>query len=89
MVLISTRFAYIFERNQGGTNAWGEVKKLLAKRWCNTYYFGFSVAISGNTVVVGAYTNDRALPIQGSAYLFERDQGGVNNWGEVKKLLAK
>jgi hypothetical protein len=25
---------------------------------------------------------------QGSAYVYERDQGGVSNWGEAKHLTA-
>ncbi len=24
----------------------------------------------------------------GAAYVFERDQGGADNWGQVKKLTA-
>ena len=51
--------------------------------------FGYSVAISGNTIVVGAYVDDISNNTnQGAAYIFERNQGGVNNWGEVKKLVA-
>ena len=79
---------YIYERDQGGTNAWGEVKKLLASDGNYGDLFGNSVAISGNTVVVGAYYDDEPSTDQGSAYIFERDQGGTNAWGEVKKLLA-
>ena len=79
---------YLYERNQGGTNAWGEVKKLLASDRSYTYRFGNSVAISGDTVVVGAYANAEPNEFQGSAYLYKRDQGGTNTWGEVKKLVA-
>ena len=81
--------AYIFYRNRGGTNTWGRVKKLIASDGAISDYFGFSVAISGNTVVVGAsFDFVGANNLQGSAYLFERDQGSLNNWGETKKLLA-
>jgi glutamine cyclotransferase len=77
--------AYIYQRNQGGTNTWGEVKKLFASDGTGSDWFGSSVAISGYTVVVGAPINNGS---QGSVYLFERDQGGANTWGEVKKLIA-
>lgn len=81
--------AYIFSRNRGGTNAWGRVKKLLASDGADSDYFGHSVAISGNTVVVGnAFDDIGTNGDQGSAYIFERDQGGTNTWGEVKKLVA-
>jgi hypothetical protein len=54
--------------------------------------FGYSVSISGNTVVVGAYHEDEnatgasTLISAGSVYIFYKDQGGVDNWGQVKKL---
>jgi FG-GAP repeat len=81
--------AYIFERDQGGANTWGQVKKLLASDGAEDDSFGGLVAISGDTVVVGAMFDDIGTNInQGSAYLFQRDKGGANTWGRVKKLLA-
>ena len=51
-------------------------------------YFGYAVSISGDIVVVGAQQySDNRLNL-GSAYVFSRNQGGTNNWGQVKKLLA-
>ena len=53
--------AYIFSRNQGGIpDNWGQVKKLMASDKDEYNYFGYSVAISGDTVVVGAWGNDDA-----------------------------
>jgi FG-GAP repeat len=81
--------AYLYQRDQGGVNVWGEVKKLgVDEVPSGIFYFGSSVAINGNFVVVGAPRGDGTNIDQGSAYLFARDQGGVNNWGVVKKLLA-
>ncbi len=80
--------AYIYERNNGGSNNWGEVKKILAFDGAASDNFGCSVAISGNTVVVGAYLDDDNGSASGSAYIFERNNGGNNNWGEIKKILA-
>ncbi|HMX25272.1 MAG TPA: putative Ig domain-containing protein [Blastocatellia bacterium] len=81
--------AYIFSRNQGGANNWGEVKKLTASDGMEGDYFGWSVAVDGDTIVVGAYfDNVGANAGQGSAYIFSRDQGGAGVWGEVKKLAA-
>jgi FG-GAP repeat protein len=80
---------YIFERNQGGANNWGFVKKLTASDGSKEDYFGDSVAIYGDTAIVG--TSNDAIGSnegQGSAYIFERNKGGANNWGEVKKLIA-
>jgi FG-GAP repeat len=87
--------AYIFQKDQGGTDNWGEVKTLSASDGEADDFFGFSVAISGDTLVVGAPfenhdTNKDGIDEidVGAAYLFERNQGGTNAWGEVKKLLA-
>ena len=78
--------AYLFERDQGGSNNWGQVKKLTALDAAGGDQFGESVAINGGVIVVGAYSNDAHGSGSGAAYLFERDQGGTNNWGQVKKL---
>ena len=80
--------AYVFERDQGGIDNWGQVTKLLASDGAVDDEFGFSVAISGDTVVVGAFDDDDNGSHSGSAYVFERDQGGIDNWGQVNKLLA-
>ncbi|MBI2953780.1 MAG: FG-GAP repeat protein [Chloroflexi bacterium] len=77
--------AYVFARNQGGADNWGEVKKLTASDAATGDYFGFSVAVDGDTIVVGAY---RKSNIQGAAYVFARNLGGADFWGEVKKLTA-
>ena len=89
---------YVFERDQGGLDNWGEVKKLTASDAETGDLFGVSVAVSGDTAVVGAVG---ATPLgearrreaegrseAGAAYVFQRNQGGPGNWGEVKKLTA-
>ena len=80
--------AYVFQRNVGGTDNWGEVKKLTASDAQAGDFFGISVAISGETGVVGAFAEDAGGASAGAAYVFQRDQGGTDNWGEVVKLSA-
>ena len=80
---ISVGAAYIFERNQGGTENWGQVQKLTASDPANYASFGSSVAINADTVVVGAYGK-----VPGRAYIFERNQGGDEHWGQLKELTA-
>ncbi len=79
---------YVFARDEGGSDNWGEVKELVASDAASGDQFGFSVAIDGDTVVVGAFGNSDAGHHSGSAYVFARNQGGSDNWGEVKKLTA-
>ncbi|MBN1868544.1 FG-GAP repeat protein [Candidatus Sumerlaeota bacterium] len=81
--------AYIFQRNQGGADNWGEVKKITASDGSSGDYFGFSTAVCGDIAVVGACLDDpSSLNNAGSAYVFYRNQGGANNWGQVRKLVA-
>ena len=80
--------AYVFQRNQGGTDNWGQVRTLLPADAEDEDWFGVSVAISGDTVVVGADGEDGAGIDRGAAYVFERTQGGAEGWGQVKKLTA-
>jgi hypothetical protein len=75
--------AYVFERHRG---SWVETQKLTASDGATEDFFGVSVAVSGATIVVGAFLDDiGGNGDQGSAYVFER-QGG--SWGETQKLTA-
>jgi hypothetical protein len=80
--------AHVFARNQGGADQWGEVTELLASDGLTGDHFGVSVAVSGDTVVVGALFDDENGDGSGAAYVFERNQGGADQWGQVAKLLA-
>ncbi len=80
--------AYVFHRNQGGPGAWEQVKKIQASDSSPILYFGRDVAVSGDTIVAGAWADDDFGISSGSAYIFDRDQGGPDNWGQVKKILA-
>jgi hypothetical protein len=80
--------AYIFYRDRGGPDNWGEVQKLTASDGGPVELFGISVSISGDTVVVGTLFGDGNELNSGSAYIFYRDEGGPDNWGEVQKITA-
>lgn len=80
--------AYIFERHHGGPDTWGQVAKLTADDGAAGDYFGWSVSISGDAAIVGAWKNDHGATDSGSAYIFERDQGGPDSWGQTSKITA-
>jgi len=80
--------AYIFYKDQGGSNNWGQVKKLLPGDGAAFDYYGDNVSISGDYVAVGAYYDDDNGGNSGSVYLYYKDQGGAGNWGQIKKLAA-
>ncbi len=80
--------AYVFERDQGGSGNWGQVAELTADDAEGSDYFGASVSVNGDTVIATAHRNDDAGSESGSAYVFGRDQGGPDNWGQVDKITA-
>ena len=67
----STGAAYVFRRAPGDTN-WSEEARLTASDGAPADEFGFSVAIDGDTVVVGAPTHIADF-FTGAAYVFVRD----------------
>lgn len=67
-----------------------EIIKAVASDRTASDNLGYSVAISGDYAVVGAYheTDDNQsnyLYQVGAAYVYKKDEGGTDNWGEVKK----
>tara|TARA_R110002096_G_scaffold238027_3_gene429352 strand:+ start:45850 stop:48009 length:2160 start_codon:yes stop_codon:yes gene_type:complete len=80
--------AYLFKNNAG---TWSEVQKLVTSDRGSNDYFGYSVAISGEIVIVGAYqeshdtTGGASLSAAGSAYIFKNNAG---TWSETQKLVA-
>lgn len=76
---------YIFKRSISTTAVWQFVKKIVASDPETNSFFGSDIAINKNLLVVGApnktvYLHKNA----GKAYLFRRNQGGIDNWGEIK-----
>jgi len=61
--------AYVFTRVGG---SWIQESKLLANDGQASDFFGYSVSISGETIVVSAHLDDENGPSSGSAYVFGR-----------------
>ena len=80
--------ACVLMRNQGGADAWGQIVKLGASDAAPLDHFGGTVAIDGDIIVVGAYGAAAAGNSSGAAYVFYRNKGGPDNWGQQKKLVA-
>jgi len=80
--------AYIFQYN-GST--WELQQKLVASDRAASDYFGYSVAISGNYAIVGAFQEDQdaldgnTLSNAGSAYIFHYNG---TTWEQQQKLVS-
>jgi len=73
---------YVFEKTSSG---WSQVVKLMASDRVAEDDFGTSVAISGDTLVVGAWGDDG---YRGSAYVFMKTVGGWAFAYQIAKLRA-
>ena len=80
--------AYLFGRNTGGANNWGQIRKLIPSDGLSGDDFGCSLSLGPDTLVVGARRHDQLGNDTGAAYVFARDQGGASNWGQIRKLLG-
>jgi len=80
--------AYIFTKPSGGWEDMKETAKLTASDGAIDNYFGRSISMSNDLVVIGAYGDDDNGVKSGSAYIFEKPAGGWANNTEDAKLIA-
>ncbi|HVP13555.1 MAG TPA: hypothetical protein VMV94_20440, partial [Phycisphaerae bacterium] len=73
--------AYVFTRS--GTT-WTQQAKLIASDGAQYDYFGNSVAVDGDTTVIGAYMANVAGAHSGAAYVFARSG---TTWSQQAKLV--
>jgi hypothetical protein len=68
-----------------------EIAKLVAEDGASKDFFGYNVAIDGDTVVVGAFEDDKGSESNsGSAYILTRDVAGrlSAGWTQRAKLVV-
>lgn len=92
--------AYVFERMDNGTpedptdDTWIQTSKLTASDAAMQDRFGFSVALSDDVAIIGAFGNDHAGERSGAAYVFRRNRERTLNkpigesWVQEAKLIA-
>ena len=81
--------AYVFTKDSG-TGVWSQAAKLTASTSLQLAYLGYSLAVDGDTVLVGAYGDDTVFGElgSGSAYVFDKPPGGWTDGNETAKLTA-
>ncbi|MBI4878041.1 MAG: FG-GAP repeat protein [Planctomycetes bacterium] len=76
---------YVFRRTLAG--AWVQHQKITASDSSGGDWFGYSIALDGGVLVVGALKDDDNAPAAGSAYVFRHD-AGTESWVQEAKLTA-
>jgi len=81
--------AYVFTKPTTGWTDTTETAKLLPLTSVFAAYFGISVSISGDNILIGENRGQNGSGIMtGSAYVFEKPNGGWVDTTETAKLLA-
>ncbi len=81
-----TGAAYLFEKPLGGWASMNETMKIQASDGTSGDYFGYSVEIYNERIIIGA-ANDYKGERTGSAYIFEKQNGDWTNLVEVNKIM--
>ena len=78
--------AYVLVRQSG---TWSQVAKLTASDGADYDHFGISVAVDGDTVMVGAFGDDDIHFTEGAAYVFSKPSNtGWTDATQTAKLTA-
>jgi FG-GAP repeat protein/IPT/TIG domain-containing protein len=81
--------AYVFVEPANGWTGMTQTAELVASDGAANAFFGSSVAISGDTIVVGAGgTTVQGNPHQGAAYVFVQPANGWTNMTQTAELAA-
>jgi hypothetical protein len=76
--------AHVFRYTDG---SWQQEAELFASDAASGDYFGYSVDVSGDRIVVGAYYADNPESKSGAAYVYRYDPGPPAAWTQEVKLL--
>lgn len=71
----------------GPSHRWGESARISPTLGGPGAYFGQAVAVDGDTVVVGAWGDDGAATNASAVFIFRRNEGGMDNWGQAARLV--
>ena len=85
---------YIYNKNEGGSDNWGQVKKILSPDEEESANFGYNVKIYGDYIAASAHREDSTDDYNGAIYVYQKDYDPLtpndissNNWGQLTKLV--
>jgi hypothetical protein len=78
--------AFVYQIGENGWEDMTQVAKLSASDAAVLGYFGYSVAMDGDTIIIGAYGMDSS---KGKAYVFVKPAGGWQNMTETAILTPQ
>ncbi len=82
-----TGAAFLFNRYEGGENAWGFVKKLEPPALQAGSAFGSAVELSDGRAFVSAPGEPWTVLPVGAVHVFEQDLGGTDQWEHRQRIM--
>lgn len=79
---INSGSAYVFTRSG---DSWGLQEKLTASDGAPGNQYSWSIALQGDTVIIGNPFDDNKYRLSGSTYVYTRN---VDLWSEIQKMTA-
>ena len=76
---------YIYKNNNDN---WNRVKKLSLSNPTANYEFGYGLSIKNDIIAVGVPGKNNGNTDDGIVLLYQKDEGGTDNWGNFKTLTA-
>ena len=84
--IVTAGSAYLFKKNSDSTVT--QIAKIQASDYQTYDYFGTSVSISGDYIVVGSYMGDAPAENQGKVYLYKRNSDTTNDVSQLATIIA-
>ncbi|MFA6402206.1 MAG: T9SS type A sorting domain-containing protein [Salinivirgaceae bacterium] len=84
----SSGVAFVYVKPEGGWKDMTETATLTSSNKYDMNYFGSSVDIEGNTIVIGAFLNSIDYKRTGASYIFEKPTNGWTDMTETAMLTA-
>lgn len=81
--------AYVFSRNQGGADNWGQAQKITAPDAEQDDNFGCALAVDGDVLVIGSRGDDDKGVNAGAAYLHSSAKVVSSPLAPILYLLKK
>ena len=78
----------LYQRSVSTPNTFDLIKTIEPPDSTEYKYFGASIDLNDDWLIVGAYNDAEGNSGAGAAYLYQRDVGGANAWGYVRKLVV-
>jgi VCBS repeat-containing protein len=78
----------IYERNQNGANQWGLIQKFVPGSGAASTYFGYSVALSGELMMIGSPGSDSgSTDKRGYVEVYRRRSPGTPAWTMIDRFM--